>query len=58
MSDAAPDPGSSDPIAGAAASWVLRVDRGLSPAEQDAFSAWLAALNVIPDNQRVLVEHG
>ena len=43
MSDAAPDPGSSDPIAGAAAGWVLRVDRGLSPAEQDAFSAWLAA---------------
>jgi transmembrane sensor len=27
----------------AAAEWVLRADRGLTPAEQDAFSQWLAA---------------
>jgi transmembrane sensor len=27
----------------AAARWVLRADRGLTPAEQDDFSAWLAA---------------
>jgi transmembrane sensor len=26
-----------------AAAWVLRTDRGLTPAEQDEFSAWLAA---------------
>ena len=32
----------SDP-AGVAASWVMRHDRGLSPAEQDEFLQWLAA---------------
>jgi transmembrane sensor len=32
-----------DPIAEAAAQWVLRRDRGLSAAEQDEFSQWLAA---------------
>lgn len=32
-----------DPIEPAAAAWVLRSDRGLTPAEQDAFSEWLAA---------------
>lgn len=30
-------------IAGQAAAWVLRSDRGLSAAEQDEFSSWLAA---------------
>jgi transmembrane sensor len=30
-------------IARAAAAWVLRIDRGLTPAEQDTFSEWLAA---------------
>ncbi|PTX97675.1 FecR domain-containing protein [Opitutus sp. ER46] len=29
-------------IADEAAAWVLRVDRGLSPPEQDAYSEWLA----------------
>jgi len=32
-----------DPIAQAAAEWVLRHDRGLTAVEQDAFSHWLAA---------------
>lgn len=32
-----------DPLADAAAGWVLRHDRGLTPAEQDEFSQWLAA---------------
>lgn len=32
-----------DPIARAAAQWVLRCDRGLTAAEQDALSQWLAA---------------
>jgi transmembrane sensor len=32
-----------DRIAHEAAAWVLRCDRGLTPAEQDAFSDWLAA---------------
>ncbi len=37
---ASPDP---DPVASAAAEWVLRLDRGLTAAEQDAYSQWLAA---------------
>lgn len=32
-----------DRISHAAAEWVLRLDRGLSPSEQDAYSQWLAA---------------
>ena len=32
-----------DPIAHAAAAWMLRHDRGLTAAEQDEFSQWLAA---------------
>jgi transmembrane sensor len=32
----------SDPIAQAAAAWVLKHDRGLTAAEQDEFSQWLA----------------
>ena len=32
-----------DPASLAAAEWVLRHDRGLTAAEQDAFSQWLAA---------------
>jgi len=34
---------SDDTAANEAAAWVLRRDRGLSPSEQDEFSAWLAA---------------
>ncbi len=37
---ASPD---SDPVAAAAAEWVLRLDRGLTAEEQDAYSQWLAA---------------
>ena len=38
------EPASGDELlASQAAAWVLRCDRGLSPAEQDEFSAWLAA---------------
>ena len=33
----------SDPIAAAAAEWLLRLDRGLTAAEQDEYSQWLAA---------------
>ncbi len=33
----------SDPVGRAAAEWMLRHDRGLTAAEQDAFSHWLAA---------------
>jgi transmembrane sensor len=32
-----------DAIATDAAQWVLRLDRGLTPAEQDAYTQWLAA---------------
>ena len=32
-----------DPVAQAAAAWMLRHDRGLTAAEQDEFSQWLAA---------------
>jgi transmembrane sensor len=42
MSNAGHDLGD-DPVADAAASWVLRCDRGLSPKEQDDFMEWLAA---------------
>jgi transmembrane sensor len=38
-----PNPRSREEIAGAAAQWVLRRDRGLTAAEQDEFSQWLAA---------------
>jgi transmembrane sensor len=34
---------SSEAIAAAAAAWVMRCDRGLSPEEQDAYLQWLAA---------------
>ncbi len=37
------NPRSREAIAAAAAQWVLRRDRGLSAAEQDEFSQWLAA---------------
>lgn len=37
-----PPPSADDMIEQAAADWVLRHDRGLSAAEQDAFSQWLA----------------
>ncbi|MSU48370.1 MAG: DUF4880 domain-containing protein [Opitutus sp.] len=45
---------SSDAIAAAAAHWVLRRDRGLSAAEQDEFSQWLAA---DPRHGATLAEH-
>jgi len=32
-----------DEVAGVAADWVLRLDRGLSPEEQDSYLQWLAA---------------
>jgi transmembrane sensor len=32
----------SDAVTQQAADWVLRLDRGLTPSEQDAFSSWLA----------------
>ena len=38
-----PDPRAREGIATAAAQWVLRRDRGLTAAEQDEFSQWLAA---------------
>jgi len=38
-----PDPGSATGTDAAAAAWVVRHERGLTAAEQDAFSAWLAA---------------
>lgn len=33
----------SDPVEHAAAGWVLRCDRGLTPAEQDSYLSWVAA---------------
>lgn len=38
----------------AAAEWVLRLDRGLTPAEQDAYTQWLAA---DPRHREALAEH-
>lgn len=35
-----PDPISADPIEVAAAAWLSRVDRGLTPAEQDEYLQW------------------
>lgn len=43
MSDFPRNSSASERIAQEAAAWILRTDRGLSPAEQDAFSEWLAA---------------
>lgn len=43
MSDAAEKEPPPDDVAQAAAEWVLRCDRGLSAAEQDALFQWLAA---------------
>lgn len=43
MTPAEPHHPASDPIAQAAAEWVLRLDRGLTPAEQDEYTQWLAA---------------
>lgn len=43
MIPADPHHRASDPIAHAAAAWVLRLDRGLTPAEQDEYTQWLAA---------------
>lgn len=43
MSASYRDESTPDPVADAAAGWILRHDRGLTPAEQDEFSQWLAA---------------
>ena len=43
MSDAADPAPESEAIAHAAAAWVLRLDRGLTAAEQDDFLQWLAS---------------
>jgi transmembrane sensor len=44
MIDTNPSPGRrEEPIATVAARWVMRLDRGLSPAEQDDYLQWLAA---------------
>lgn len=43
MNDAPSTDPAQDAIEQQAAAWVLRHDRGLSPAEQDEFSEWLAA---------------
>ena len=38
-----PAPSENRDPADVAAAWVMRQDRGLSPAEQDEFLQWLAA---------------
>lgn len=43
MSDPAGHDSLPEPIAHAAAAWVLKCDRGLTAEEQDAFSEWLAS---------------
>lgn len=43
MSNALPNDPVPEPIAHAAAAWVLRQDRGLTAAEQDEFLQWLAS---------------
>ncbi|MBI2513952.1 MAG: FecR domain-containing protein [Opitutae bacterium] len=43
MKHSDPAPENSPDVARAAAEWVLRLDRGLTPAEQDAYTQWLAA---------------
>lgn len=43
MTSPSPSSSDADPLAQAAASWVLRLDRGLTAEEQDAYSQWLAA---------------
>lgn len=43
MSDSSYIPEKTEQIAQEAAAWVLRSDRGLTGAEQDEFSSWLAA---------------
>ncbi len=55
MNAAAPSsPESSDPVTRAAAEWTVRLDRGLTPAEQDAYSQWLAA---DPRHREAIAEH-
>lgn len=43
MNDRLPPPAAPDPIDDQAAAWVLRLDRGLTPAEQDEFLQWRAS---------------
>jgi transmembrane sensor len=54
MNRPSPHPHSREEIAAAAAQWVLRRDRGLTAAEQDEFSLWLAA---DPRHGAALAEH-
>lgn len=54
MTPADPNHPTSDPIAEAAAAWVLRLDRGLTPAEQDEYSQWLAG---DPRHRDALAKH-
>ncbi|MFO1447246.1 MAG: FecR domain-containing protein [Opitutaceae bacterium] len=49
-----PEPASTDPIDAAAALWLARRDRGLSPAEQDAYLQWLHA---DPRNAEAVTRH-
>ncbi len=49
-----PPPPENDPVGQAAAEWVLRLDRGLTAAEQDAYSQWLAA---DPRHGEAIAEH-
>lgn len=49
-----PAPDNSAAIAQAAAEWVLRLDRGLTPAEQDAYTQWLTT---DPCHRDALAEH-
>ena len=54
MSSERPNPTASTPAGRAAAQWVLRHDRGLTAAEQDEFSQWLAA---DPPHRAAWAEH-
>lgn len=47
-------PPENDPVGQAAAEWVLRLERGLTAAEQDAYSQWLAA---DPRHGEAVAEH-
>ena len=43
MNPSDPESGSASGVEAEAAAWVVRHERGLTAAEQDAFSSWLAA---------------
>lgn len=54
MKPSDPAPENFPDVARTAAEWVLRLDRGLTPAEQDAYTQWLAA---DPRHREALAEH-